>query len=239
LDGGGTADNGFAARCLLRAARWGTLATRRGEDPFASLVTPAVAPDGSVLMLLSGLAEHTRHMRVLPRCALMVTGRPDGPNWQTAPRLTVTGTAVLEPDPAARAYWLARHPYAALYADFTDFSLWRLVPEGALLVAGFGRAARLPAVALAPSAEAVAALAATATDIVGHCNGVLPEALSKVAHAAGAKGPWRMLGVDVDGIDLVQDDQVLRLAFDAPVADAPAAHAALQGLIQAARHRLG
>ena len=42
------------ARALLRAARAGTLATSAGGQPFASLVTPAAAPVGSVLMLLTG-----------------------------------------------------------------------------------------------------------------------------------------------------------------------------------------
>ena len=57
------------ARALLRASRGGTLATQSEGLPFASLITPATAPDGSVLMLLSGLSEHTRHLRDEPRCA--------------------------------------------------------------------------------------------------------------------------------------------------------------------------
>ena len=91
----------WAARKLLRAARSGTLATQTGGQPFASLVTPATAPDLSVLLLLSTLSEHTRHLRAEPRCALLVASAPDGPNPQTAPRLTVTGIA--EPVPAAEA----------------------------------------------------------------------------------------------------------------------------------------
>jgi hypothetical protein len=118
-------DPAFAARCLLRAARWGTLATNAGNQPFASLVTHAVAPDGAVLLLLSALADHTRHLMDSPSCALMVTGAPAGPNWQTAPRVTVTGRAERVDDPAARAFWLARHPYAREYAVFTDFSVCR------------------------------------------------------------------------------------------------------------------
>jgi hypothetical protein len=54
----------FEARKLLRAARSGTLATAAdGGQPFASLVTPACAPDLSLLLLLSNLSEHTRHLR--------------------------------------------------------------------------------------------------------------------------------------------------------------------------------
>src|SRR5450631_1549257 len=88
---GGTA---FEARKLLRAARSGTLATAAdGGQPFASLVTPACTPDLSLLLLLSDLSEHTRHLRAEPRCSILVCGTAEGANPQTAPRLTVTGTA--------------------------------------------------------------------------------------------------------------------------------------------------
>ena len=38
----------WTARKLIRAARSGTLATATDGQPFASLVTPATAPAGSV-----------------------------------------------------------------------------------------------------------------------------------------------------------------------------------------------
>jgi hypothetical protein len=42
-------------------------------------------------------------------------------------------------DPSARSRFLARHPEASLYVDFTDFSFYALTVESAHLVAGFGR----------------------------------------------------------------------------------------------------
>jgi len=230
-------ESGFAARCLLRAARWGSLATGAEGEPLASLVTHAVAPDGAVVMLLSMLAEHTKQLTAAPCCALMAVAAPENLNWQTAPRVTVIGEAVVTEDRELRAYWLARHPYAGLYAEFSDFALWRLMPERALYVGGFGKAARLGAASLLAPAEAVAAIGVAGREIVDHCNRTQGEALSRMAHAAGASGPWRMLGVDTDGVDLVQDEAVMRMAFDAPAADADGASAALQRLLGAARHR--
>ena len=49
--------------------------------------------DGSVLMLLSGLSPHTRHLRVEPRCSLLFLGAPTTANPQTTPRLTIIGDA--------------------------------------------------------------------------------------------------------------------------------------------------
>src|SRR3984885_1584648 len=86
-------DSARTARCLLRSARVGTLATSAKGQPFASLVTPACAPDLSLLLLLSGLSEHTRHLTADPRCSVLVVGVAETANPQTAPRLTVTGVA--------------------------------------------------------------------------------------------------------------------------------------------------
>src|SRR5580704_6511330 len=111
----------WAARKLLRAAHVGTLATSMQGQPFASLVTPATAPDLAMLLLLSDLSEHTRHLRADPRCSLLVCGAAEGANPQTAPRVTVTGVAETVVDVALKARYLAVHPYAALYAGFSDF----------------------------------------------------------------------------------------------------------------------
>ena len=80
---------GFEARKLVRAARAGTLATAAdGGQPFASLVTPACAPDFSILLLLSNLSEHTRHLRAEPRCSILVSGTPEEARTpKTAPRV--------------------------------------------------------------------------------------------------------------------------------------------------------
>ncbi len=233
------ADEGsiLEARRLLRAARAGTLATAaHGGQPFASLVTPAVAPDLSVLLFLSTLSEHTRHLQADPRCALMVAGLPESANPQTAPRVTVTALAEPEPDPALKARWLAVHPYAALYAGFGDFGLWRLRVGGGLLVGGFARATRLRAAELAPSPEAVAAVGAAEASIIQHCNA---DHAGAMAVLAGGEGVWRMVGADVDGCDLAPADAdagpVRRIAWSAPVASAEAVRAELVALIRAVR----
>src|SRR3984957_5461361 len=156
-----TSPPSFEARKLLRASRSGMLATAAdGGQPFASLVTPACAPDLSVLLLLSNLSEHTRHLRADPRCSILTCGMAEAANPQTAPRLTITGVAEVSDDPVLKTRYLAVHPYAAMYADFGDFHLWRIRPVGALFVGGFARAIRLRQTELAPDAAAVAAVAA-------------------------------------------------------------------------------
>ena len=223
------------ARRLIRAGRAASLATGQAGQPFASLVTPASAPDLSPLMLLSSLSEHTRHLQADPRCALLITGAPTGPNPQTAPRVTVTGVAELVPADrvaALKARWLAVHPYAALYADFGDFALWRVTIGGALLVGGFARAVRIKASALLP--DEAAAVAAAEAEIIAHVNEDNPDAVAAIATGllGGAPGPWRLVTVDPDGCDISDGEASRRLAFPAPLGDADAVRMAL---IRAAR----
>lgn len=223
----------WAARKLLRSARAGTLASAIDGQPFASLVTPATAPDASVLVLLSDLSEHTRHLRSDGRCAVMVAGEPDGPNVQTAPRVTITGVAEIEPDPGLKARWVALHPYAAFYAGFGDFNLWRVRPGGALFIGGFARAHRLRQADLVSDVPAVAAAEA---GVIEHCNADHAETMTVIANAAGFAGEgWQMVACDADGFDLVRDDLVRRVHWAAPVEGPGAIRSALVDLARAAR----
>ena len=225
----------FEARKLLRAARSGTLATAAdGGQPFASLVTPACAPDLSLLLLLSNLSEHTRHLRAEPRCSILVCGTADGANPQTAPRVTVTGIAEIADEPGLKARYLAVHPYASLYADFGDFHLWRIRPLGALFVGGFARAVRLRQAELAPDPAAVAVIAASEDGIIGHCNRDHPDALAAIA---GEAGDWRMVTADVDGTALAQNERVLRIHWSAPVMDSSSVRTELVRMTREARAR--
>jgi hypothetical protein len=190
-------------------------------------------PDGSLLLLLSQLSEHTRHLAADARCSVMVTGAAADANPQTTPRVTVTGVAEVVNEPALKARFLAVHPYAALYADFSDFATWRVVPAAGLLVAGFGRASRLRAADLAPEAKSVAAILASEAGILRHCNRDHPDALATIA---GQPGDWRMVTADVEGFDLALGERVVRFAWSAPVSDAGDVRRELVRLAEGARN---
>jgi heme iron utilization protein len=222
----------WEARCLLRSARVGTLATSARGQPFASLVTPACASDLTILLLLSGLSGHTRHLAADPRCSILAAGTAESANPQTTPRLTVTGLAERVEMPELKTRYLAVHPYATLYADFSDFGLWRIEPAAGLFVGGFGRAARLSKEALLPDADAVKAIAAAEAGIIEHCNRDHPGDMAAIA---GQPGDWRMVTVDVDGFDLAQGDRVLRFKWSSPVREAAGVRRELVRMAQAAR----
>ncbi|MFH5923414.1 hypothetical protein [Roseomonas xinghualingensis] len=133
-------------------------------------------------------------------------------------------------DDRLKARWLARHPYAAMYAGFTDFGLWRIVPQGGLMVLGFGRANRLRAADLAPDPAMVAALEEVEAEALAMLNG-MPERLAAAARGLGGRdGTWRAASLSPDGFDLVDEEagRVLFLGFPGIVPDRTDLLSALQ-----------
>src|SRR3546814_2848329 len=99
--------------------------------------------DGSLYFLASTLSTHTQALLADPRCSLLV-GEPGKGDPLAHPRLTMTGSAERigtgDLRERLKRRYLARHPKAALYVDFPDFSFWRLELARASLNGGFGRA---------------------------------------------------------------------------------------------------
>jgi len=119
-----------------------------GEDGLPGISRIAMGRDaqGCPLTLISALAPHWAGLRANPNCAILL-GEP-GPKGDplTHPRLMMRVRASFaEPSarPALRAIWLAAHPKAKLYIDFTDFDFVSLTPTDCLLNAGFGKARRV------------------------------------------------------------------------------------------------
>lgn len=116
--------------------------------PHVGMVAFAIDPDGSALLLhLSSLAAHTRHLLADPRVSLLVVA-PDTPerdDVQTLARMTLYGLAqpILPDDAhyaACRAAYLRRFGAAEMRFGFADFVLVRVVVDTARFVGGFAQA---------------------------------------------------------------------------------------------------
>ncbi|MDB5665952.1 pyridoxamine 5-phosphate oxidase [Cypionkella sp.] len=102
--------------------------------PGISRIAYGLDESGIPTALISGLAPHTQALRANPACALML-GEPGDKRAHAE--------FVAADDPARatlRAHWLKGHPKTTLYVDLPDFAFVRLVPQSALLNAGFGKA---------------------------------------------------------------------------------------------------
>ena len=207
------------ARHLLRSIRSGALATLDPEDgtPFASLVTIATDVDGTPLMLLSRLSAHTRNLLKDPRASLLFSAGGKG-DPLAHPRLTVTGRVAQTADPRVRARFIARHPTAKLYADFPDFGFFALEPTAGHLNGGFAKAAMLTPGELRLDLSGAEALVSGEAGAIEHMNADHADALALYAVAAGAEpGPWRLTGLDPEGMDLLTGDRTARVPFPEPV----------------------
>lgn len=232
------------AKNLLRTVRAGALATidRNTGHPFGSLVNVASDSDGSPLMLVSRLSSHTANLENDARASLLLAtaGRGDP---LAHPRLTVLGrfSTIANDDPdevRLRRRFLARHPKAELYAGFADFALWRMSMEAAHLVAGFGRAANLAAADIATDIADARELMAVEASAIAHLNHDHADAVALYATKllGAAAGPWRVTGLDPDGVDLAYGDVVLRLDFAARVTTPGQLREALANLATQARN---
>lgn len=206
---------------LVRTAQTAALGTLDQETghPFVSLVTTATAHDGSPLLLLSDLARHTANIKhssaVSLLCDECAPGDRLGDPLMMA-RVTVTGQVAVSDDPIDRARFLAAQPEAEAYAHFTDFSLYRLTPDTAHLVAGFGQIVSLSAEEFLTECSDCDALIAAEAEAVEHMNTDHVDALQLYAEIIGRrtdKADWHITGLDPEGFDLTNGGDRLRIPF--------------------------
>jgi putative heme iron utilization protein len=131
-------------RALLESESVGLLSTisvHRAGFPYGSLTPFSLSASGAPLLLLSGLAAHTKNLLADPRACLFVGDRTAAEDPLAGARVSLLGRAVrvAEAEAAdARARYVARHPKAEAYFQLKDFALWRLDVEEARLISGFG-----------------------------------------------------------------------------------------------------
>src|SRR5438105_12624062 len=207
------------AKSLLRRRRQGALASLMvgSGDPYCSLVNVASHSDGSPILLISRLAVHTKNILADPRVSLMLDERAAGDPLEGA-RIMLAGRAEaagLDELERLRRRYLNAHPSAEAFANFKDFSFFRIRPSGAHLVAGFGRIVDLrPDQFLTDIGDATALLEAE-QGAIEHMNADHREAMNLYAtRLLAAEGAdWCCTGRDPEGIDLQAVDTKLPLDF--------------------------
>lgn len=156
----GKTDELQGAIALIRRTRWAALATVEENVPHLSSVAYAPEEDFSGFLLhLSRLASHTARVLENPRASLLVSEPDDGRgDPQTLARLSMTGHVEHVPRDsgqyaACRSVYLARLPESEPLFAFSDFELFRFIPDDIRYVAGFARAYSFTADALRRAAR--------------------------------------------------------------------------------------
>ena len=231
---------------LIRGSRHAALGVVEPQGGFPAVSRALVATDaeGVPVILVSAQSSHTKALTADPRASLLF-GEPGKGDPLAHPRITVRCRAEQlagnAPErPAVRQRFLARHPKAELYIDFPDFRFFRLVPLGASLNAGFGKAYELDAADLAVTSPATEALSAMEEGALAHMNADHADAVDLyAAEFAGEKDTgWRMTGIDAAGFEIANGDRLRRIRFSEPLHSAGDLRTILAAMAKQARNQL-
>jgi heme iron utilization protein len=217
------------ARRLMRLSDRAALATLTDPNspaqevglPYASLVLVASDLDGSPILMLSDLADHSRNIAADRKVSLLLAPASNAEEPLAEARLTLLGEAMPDDTGRLRQRFLDRHPGAALYAGFTDFRCYRVRCRKAHLVAGFGRIHWLEGERLLLGRETLEFWPESG-NLARRLNVEETGLVERLgAAASGSPASWRLTGIDPEGCDFRAGGWTARLDF--PKAESTAA----------------
>lgn len=235
------------AKALTRTAKYGALATLDPKTgaPVATRVGVSTDIDGAPVILISRLAAHTTALLADPRCALLL-GQPGKGDALAHARVSISARVReidrdTDDDRRLDFRYVSHQSKAKLYNRLGDFRFFRLEPTGVSLNAGFGRAFVIEPQLILTSSPANAELAAAEPSCLAHMNDDHAEAVGLYAeHFAGAPaGNWKLVGIDAEGMELADGDDVRRVMFEAPLGSSRDMHVTLVKMAGEARRALG
>jgi putative heme iron utilization protein len=210
------------ARRMLRAHRYGALCTiskKFDGYPFGSITPYLVDHDGSLLILISTLAEHTKNIGHDSRVSL-ITHDQRSPHIQTQGRVTVVGNAQLERNrEQAGLRYLRYFPEAETYFAMHDFSFYRIRPIAIRYIGGFGKIhwVNMENYAVAQAEIFTHQEEASLAEINAQQHDLLRQLLQQRHDVDVAD--VQVIGLDCDGLDVRYDEQTWRLDFPESVSD--------------------
>ncbi len=228
------------ARELARSHENGVLSTLSSEMdgwPFGSVAPYILDYEGNPVLLLSGLAQHTRNIKKDDRVSLLAWEQEKG-DIQQAGRITLLGRAQeVEGTDTLRDRYLRYIPQAQQYFAIHDFRFYRLAVERVRFIGGFGdihwvrgEDYRLNPESFDPS------FAEAERGAVLHMNADHRDALIQYCRALGVEETEpRLLGIDPEGCDIQTRARRLRVRFESAARDAPSLRAAFIRLSQSLR----
>ena len=202
----------YEARRLLRSHRYGALSTlseKLDGYPFGSITPYLVDHDGSLLIFVSTLAEHTRNIRRDPRVSL-ITHDQRNPQIQSQGRVTVIGNA--EPEPDRNQAGLRYFPEAKSYYPMQDFYFYRIRPIAIRYIGGFGKIHWIDMENFAVTQSET--FAEREEVLLSELNSRQHNFLLQLLRQNGINTTdVQAIGLDCDGVDMRSDEQIWRLNF--------------------------
>lgn len=238
------AEAGREARRLLRNRTFGVLSTHSLDVPgypFGSITPYVLDENGDPLLLISGIAQHTKNLVADPRCSLTVwQDGADGDDVQAKARLTWIGDAAkvgAGEKKEAVARYLSYIPAAKGHFAAHDFALWRITGKRGRYIGGFGAIHWVEAPDLRRQNPLRGAAEAR---IVSHMNDDHGDSVLAFCRTFKALTPKtaRMVGIDPEGFDVLADGTTrVRFDFEEDVTTVDQARAVMVTMARAAEPR--
>jgi putative heme iron utilization protein len=227
-------------RQLVRAGRSAALSTILSTNdgwPYTSFVTYATDQSCDLIFLFSDISGHTCNLKADPRVSVLVEHASGFKNPQTGPRVTLLGKIKKTKDANHINRFLTCHPRAEMYAGFTDFNFYHMRVERTHYIGGFASAVWHKGEEYHTTSKLAQHIKEAEADILAHMNADHADAIDLFANKLlRRKGyGWKMIGIDADGIDLIKNERLARLAFTSPLTKASDARALLITLVSKAR----
>lgn len=183
---------------LLHSAQEAALATHSTTlegFPFASAVPFVTDEHHRPVILISGLAEHSRNLAANSRASLMIA-KVLGEGEMA--RVSLMGEVQpIDADPLLVARYLRYHPHAERFLQLGDFRFHRFEPARVLTVGGFAKASWLEGSRLV---EAPVISLADEADLLAQ-------------HDKAPDKNCQLRGIDAFGADVIMDDKPVRIRF--------------------------
>jgi hypothetical protein len=234
-------------RTLLSVASTATLSTLSRSHagfPFGSLMPFALDNAGRPLFLISSMAVHTQNLGSDPRCSLFVAQENAEGDPLGAARTTLLGSCETVPSEdvaIVREIYLSRHSNSRYWADFSDFSFFRLAPVDIYYVGGFGVMGWVDAAAY--GAARPDPLAAAAPGIMAHMNADHVDSMILLAEACAQLKATEAAMTSVDRLGFwlrlktTEGMKGARISFLREVSTAQEARQVLVEMVRQARER--
>ncbi|NOQ73966.1 MAG: DUF2470 domain-containing protein [Crocinitomix sp.] len=221
-----------AARALFNSKDFGILSTisvKLQGFPFGSVVPYCLDNEGMPVIYISTIAQHTKNIAADDRCSITIL--KDNDDIQAHGRISIVGNMELleKDDKFVEERYFRHFPKAKGYGGTHDFSFYKLKPITVRYIGGFGAIHWIePADFLIQNPFAGAAEIA----VIEHMNKDHQDSMVKYCQQYKNMKPasddqLRMVGIDATGFDLFVNQQKVRFEFQAPVANAQEARAAL------------
>ena len=230
----------FATRQLMRSCSRGYLATNLSKEnknkyfsdinetiPYVTFVMTAFDHDGSPLLLLSDLSEHTKNLKSNDMVSILFfeenrdeesfpifESNESYEDPMSRPRLTVIGRLKKSKKIEHKERFISRHSVSKLYSNFADMNLYKLEISGGHLTGGFAKVKWFNKDEL--TIKGFSGFSEDEIDIVKHMNEQHKESIkqySKFFLDASNFENYNIVGIDPEGFDLRYNDKLKRISF--------------------------